>query len=371
MEFNPIVFKFEEDKNEYSFEESLCFTNDKKLVKTLMRENIKNGNSSLIIKSMNNLPIYDVIQIKVNVSDTGTFLINFDKEKFAQEIREKLIEKIKTLKDENEPTLELQKIKINKLIRIINEVEPMYVTFRPHGDIVISFDDFKSFEKTSFILIYLGSKEKEIKVQEKESESITQPIEKKTEEKIKVSEKPKNKKSPGKTGNFSEKWAVFTNWFKHLKIKGIKFKKPQIEFKLFTLDYLFILIFALLFSFGLYAGIYEVLVEESIAVFLFIMAVIFLGVLYYSFYSTTYKRRVVKYKNLKYWLLLFVFVGCALGLTAGYLITTFAMKLPEDVILDLFLLLVISIPVSLFLSLISPLVSLLLNYICKHIKSKK
>lgn len=466
MEFNPIVFKFEEDKNEYSFEENLCFTNVKKLVKTLMRENIKNGNSSLIIKSMNNLPIYDVIQIKINVLDTGTFLVNFDKEKFTQEIREKLIENIKTLKDENEPTPELQKIKINKLINFLNDVEPMFATFRPHGDIVFSFDDFKSFDKTSFMLIYLGNKEKVIQekplkepkepkvkpVKEPKVKPIKQPKEKKVkpakpikekkllekkpeveisdisdsliilplknvtytgspakphavvkygskvlkenedyilisddvkigkataaiefintykntpqfEVEFEIVESEKISKSPENTKNFAEKWADFKKCFKRPELKPISFKKPDFEFKLFSLDYLFISIFTMLFGFGLYAGIFESLLAESVATFLYILSVVFVGVLYYSFYSATYKRRVERHQELKYWLLLYVALGATLGIVAGYLVTTYAMKVPEDFVLNLGLLLGISIPVTLLLSLISPLVCILINLV--------
>ena len=57
MKLNELVFKFEEDKNEFSFSENLCLIDNKKLIKNLSRENIKNGNSSLIIKSMNDLGI--------------------------------------------------------------------------------------------------------------------------------------------------------------------------------------------------------------------------------------------------------------------------------------------------------------------------
>lgn len=451
MEMNPIVFKFEEDKNEYSFEENLCFTNDKKLVKTLMRENIKNVNSSLIVKSMNNLPIYDVIQIKINVLDTGTFLVNFNKEKFTQEIREKLIENIKTLKDENEPTPELQKIKINKLINLLNEVEPMFATFRPYGDIVFSFDDFKTFNKTSFMLIYLGIKDKvikekpqkELKVKQNKQpkETKAKPAKPQKEQKynevdikdisdsliilplknvgytgspamphavvkygskvlkenedyvlisddveigkataaiqfinaykntpqfeveFEIVESEKISKSPENTKNFAEKWADLKKCFKRPEIKLTTLRKPKFEFRLFTLDYLFIMIFTMLFGFGLYAGIFETLIGESISVILYILTVVFVGILYYSFYCATYKRRVERFKDLKYWLLLYIAFGAALGIAVGYLVTTYAMKVPEDFVLNLGLLLGISIPVTLLLSLITPLVCILINLV--------
>ena len=435
-----VIFKFEEDENEFSFSENLSFTNDLKLVKTLMRENIKNGDSSLILKSMNNLPIYDVIQIKINLLDTGTFLANFDKENFDEETREKLISDIKKLKDDVEPTLQTQKKKISKLIKILNKANPLYVTFRQHGDINITFDDFKTLESTSFMLIVLGEKEKEpilpkIKAifvkakesiknilpkkepkQEAQKESVPQDISKSlvikpikdvnfTGEvakpnvvvKVGLNKLVENKDyvvytddiSVGnataviefigdyqKTPQFELEYKIIPAVLKPTQTvekyeKTKKERRKVLDFKLYTADYLFVSIFSLLFSFGIYTGVYEALAKQTISVFLFILSVAFLGVLYFSFYSTIYKRRVERYKNLKYWLLLYIAVGAGLGLLFGFFISSKAMKLPEDVIINNKILNSISIPTSYVLALLSPLNSIGINFVLIKIKNKK
>lgn len=425
-----------------------------------MRENIKNGNSSLIIKSMNNLPIYDVIQIKINVLDTCTFLANFDKEYFTQEIREKLISKIKLLKDDAEPTLESQKIKISKLIGILNEVNPLFVTYKQHGDINVTFDDLKNLEASKFMLIVLGEKEKEPKVakvkepkpvkekapkvvKEKEPKVVKQKEPKiKKEKPVKESHKPekqvdtiqkphdiskklvilpiKNVKYTGEVANpevivklgfrklvrdrdyivhtddFAPGYATAVvefigeyektpqfelEYFIIPEIKEVKIdveeydeikKEPRkpIDFKLYNTDYLFISIFTLLFGFGVYTSVFELLIKDSMAAILFVLSGIFLFVLYFSFYSAIFKRRIERHKYLKYWLLTYIVVGAALGILTGYLITTFAMKIPEDASLNMNLLLGSTIPTTLVLSLISPIIAIISNLVIKKIKHK-
>lgn len=435
MKNEDLVLKFEEDKDEFLFTENLSFSDNKKLVKTLEKENIKNSNSSLIVKSMNNLPVYDVIQLKVNIKDTGVFLVNFLKDDFTQEKRETLIEKIKSLKGDEEISLESQKNKINKLISILNNENPIFSVFKQVGDFVVTFEDFKSFEPLKFKLIVLQKPQKALKIKPiKEKKEITdkQPEEKKVisgPRDISETVVIKSIKEVKYTGDVVKPQVTIINegevleedvdyilssnsieigegtaiiefigdyyltaqleiqfdivekvkssFFKEFisKVKNI-FKKsskvertgPRIDFPLFSFDYLFVSLFALLFGFGLYAGIYELLIEDSIAVFLIILAVIFLGVLYFSVFSTLYKRGKERFKNLKYWLLIYLFVGAAVGIVAGYLITTYAMKIGEDKILDLFLLLIIEIPTVMVLSLVSPLVAKLINYIIKKIK---
>lgn len=443
MKINELVFKFEEDKNEFSFSENLCLIDNKKLIKNLSRENIKNGNSSLIIKSMNDLPIYDVIQLKIRLDDTGSFLVNYSKENFTEEKRESLINKIKELKDNEEPTLEKQKVKISKLIGILNTSNPMFAVFRQNGDINIGFDDFKELTQSSFILLIIKNKEKAVKTTEKpepikeiipeekvnNDEDISETVVIKPLKDVKytgniVTPHPfvKNKgkilkenvdyvvycddAEPGEAttviefiGKYSKTTQVELKFNIVLKkvrekryvkekvlakitscfgsIKDALKKKPKknknkhkvvIDFPLFSFDYLFVGLFTLLFGFATYAGIFELIIKESIAVFLIILAAIFLGVLYFSFYSSTFKKRSERYKNLKYWLLLYVFVGAAIGTVAGYVITTFAITIPEDAVTNLPLLLEISIPSILVLSFISPFTSKLINLIFSKIK---
>ncbi len=93
-----MILGFTDKTNEYSFENKVYLIEDKLLVSNLSKPNIKNQNSSMIIKTMNNISIADVVQIKINVAETGHFLASFDKEKFSEETRNELLQNIKTLK---------------------------------------------------------------------------------------------------------------------------------------------------------------------------------------------------------------------------------------------------------------------------------
>ena len=129
MKKQPLVLKFEEENNEYIFDNKINVIENKKLVENLEKENIKNENSSLIFKSMNNLAIYDVIQLKINLSDTGVFLVNFEKDKLTESISKLIDLKLQSKNSseleiynnkQDEYSAKLQKInfEINKLIPI-------------------------------------------------------------------------------------------------------------------------------------------------------------------------------------------------------------------------------------------------------------
>lgn len=336
MKVKQLVFKFEEDKNEFVFDQQLTFIEDKKLIKTLEKENIKNEGSSLIIKSMNNLPIYDVIQIKINLSETGTFLASFDKSKIDEKVREKLLAGISSLKDGVEPTKDTQIKKIKNLLVILDRYNPIYVTYKNGDDIQIDKESFNEIvETTLFAYPLLILKKKEEKTKE-----------------------------------------IHINFLKHKKIKKTEetqsedSKKPRkeivIDYPLFNFDYLFNALFCLLFSFGVLVSIFELINKESISVFLIIITVIFLGITYFSVYSTIYKKHVEKYKGLKYWILLYLGVGTAAGLAIGYIVAKFALKTENEI--DYNLILAISIPSSIVLTLISIFPAKLINLISKKLK---
>ena len=64
MKTNELILKFEDKEEVFNFADKINKIDNEKLVKILGRENVKNSNSTLIIKSMN-LPIFDVIQFKI------------------------------------------------------------------------------------------------------------------------------------------------------------------------------------------------------------------------------------------------------------------------------------------------------------------
>ena len=106
MENPSLVLKFKDQEQEYSFENKVSLIEDKKLLQVLSKPNIKNQDSSLLIKSLNDTHISDVIQIKINISETGFVLASFSKETLTDETRTQLLEEIGKLKNTEAPTKE-------------------------------------------------------------------------------------------------------------------------------------------------------------------------------------------------------------------------------------------------------------------------
>lgn len=335
MESEKLVLKFEESKDELEYENKVILIEDKKLINELRKENIRNGNSSLQIKSLNDLPIYDVIQLKINVAETGTFLVSFSKEKIDEQVREELLNKIKELKDNVTPTFETQSEKIKKLINILNEYNPIYISYRSSGDIKIGFENLKDLVVSSPLF-------------------VLQKLEK--PKKVKAIKEPKPKKE------------LKINFKKiHFNFKLPRFPQINIEFPLFSVDYLFTGIFALLLGFGLVTGIYEIVNQQSVAIFLLILAGIFLGVDYYTVYATLYKKGKLNYRGLRYWLLLYILVGSTIGIVVGYVVSKYALKAEVENI-NFGFIMAIGAPCAAVGSALSIYASMLINLIVKKIK---
>ena len=287
MENKKLILKFSEEETENIFEDKVTFLDNEKLVKTLEKTNIKNEDSSLIIKSMNDTPIYDVIQIKINMSETGVFLANFDKEKFDEKTREELLQKIGELKDNVEPTKETQINKTKKLIEILNAYNPIYVSFKNSGEIKFEKEEFEKIA-VKFPLIFLVHPKKE---------------------RVKKDRKPLEY---------------------YLKKIHINIKMPEIKFPLFDYDYLFISLFSLLTSFGVITGIFCIKNKESIAAFILVMAVVLTGVLFYAIYTALYKKCEEKYKGLRYYLIAFIVLGIIVGTIIGSIISKKVIKIKVE-----------------------------------------
>ena len=159
MENQELILKYKDEEQEFAFTNKVNFVEDKKLVQNLSRPNIKNQDSSLIIKSLNDTHISDVIQLKINVGETGSFLASFSKDSLDDETRTKLLEEIGKLKSSDEPTLESQSQKIKELLGILNNFSPIYVTFSNTGDIKLELYKVVDFEM-AFPLLILKQPEK-------------------------------------------------------------------------------------------------------------------------------------------------------------------------------------------------------------------
>ena len=283
-----LVLRFKDKDYDYRFEDKVFVIEDSRLIEGLSKPNIKNQESPLVIKSLNDTHISDVIQVRINVGDTGHFLASFKKESFSEEKRKNLLEDIGKLKNRAVPTYVTQTKKITELIGILNKYRPLYVTFSNTGDIKIKSSKFSDYTLKFPLLI------------------LTQPEKKPV---LKIG-KPNPVPKPKQNG------------------KPVKAKKKSLyeAFPLFDVDYLFAFIFAMLGSFAITASAFELMNEEKIATFLIILACVFAITLVIAIQSTLYKKGVVRNPLLRYYLGLFVLLGITAGIVAGYYICRDVLK---------------------------------------------
>lgn len=156
MELKKLVLARQNEETTYVFDKPLNFVDDLVLSKELGTENIRNEDSTLLIKSLRDTHISDVIQIKINLTKVGTFLVNFDKEEFNEDSRKQLFEKLTALKDKNEPTLSTQEEKAKSILKIVDEYKPVYVTFANNLDLKIDIDSIGKKLKWNYPLLVLN-----------------------------------------------------------------------------------------------------------------------------------------------------------------------------------------------------------------------
>ena len=283
MEKSLLVFGIKDKETEYSFQNKISLVEDKFLIQNLSRPNTKNQDSDLIIKSLNNTHISDVIQLKINVGDTGTFLVSFKKENLSEETRNELIEKIGKLKGTEAPTIETQTQKVQELLGILNEYLPIYSTFNNSGDIKINLEEIINFE-LKFPLLILKQPEKKL-----------------------IFKGTKGKKDT--TENSQE-----------------VIKNEYSPFALFDTDYLFVLFFSLLGAFSITASVFEIMNKEGIAAFLIILSVALAIILTIAVTTTIYKKGELRNPWLRYYLIAYVLVGLAIGVVGSFFICKGVLK---------------------------------------------
>ena len=332
MENQKLVLGFNDKETEFSFENRVFLIEDKTLLENLSKPNIKNQNSSMIIKSLNDTHISDVIQIKINVSETGHFLASFNKENLDEEKRIELLKNIGTLKSDETPTVDSQFKKIQDLLGILTQSEPIYVTFANTGDIKIDQSELEKIE-VGFPLLVLEQPKKKfsIKIGKKEDKP--------------TKEKPAKQPKENKEVNYE-------------------------PFELFDIDYLFAFIFALLGAFAITASVFELMNKEGIAAFLIVLAVVFTITLVIAVHSTVYKKAKVRNPWLRYYLAIFILLGIAGGIVAGYFICKGVLK-TEIENFNYKRMMLFSIPISIVALLSSIESCRLVNLIVKLRQNKK
>ena len=137
--------------------------------------------------------------------------------------------------DNVEPSKESQINKVRNLISIISNYDEIYCSYIPNGKFKFSFEELNEALKDvefNFPILLIESKEKDI----------------------------------------------------------FDVKHSKLGFRAFSIDYLFTSIFALLMTFGVAVGTYQIFNKQTVAAFLLVLAFVFFGVLAYSIYSVIYKQ---------------------------------------------------------------------------------
>ena len=330
-----LIFGFKEKETEYSFENKIFVVSDKALIENISKPNIKNQNSSLVIKSLNDLPVFDVVQIKVNVAETGHFLVSFNKETFNEEQRTELLKEIGTLKSDETPTVDSQFKKIQDLLGILVNYQPIYATFANTGTIKIEQLKLEQIE-VSFPLLVLNLPKKKFSIMVGRTKKEKAPREEK-----------KNDTQP--------------------KEKEVVNYEP---FDLFSVEYLFIFLFSLLGSFAVAAAVFELMNKKGIAAFLIVLAAVFAITLVIAVRAAVYKKTKLKNPWLRYYLVIFIVLGIAAGIVSSYFICKGVLK-TEIENFEYKKMMLISIPIAVVTMLSSIETSRILNIFFKKRAERK
>lgn len=321
---SALVLRFKDSNEELTFENKVFSITDKKVVQNLEKVNYKNADSLILIKSLNDLHISDVVQIRINLNNTGTFLASFQKETLDEEKRSDLIKQIGSLKDDAVPTEESQLKKAKELMKILGIFQPIYVSFVNSGSIKIVLNDFAIKSLKFPLLVFVKPKKisfnfsfkKKSKTEENEKDQTYAPIE------------------------------------------------------LFNLDYFFIFLFAMFGSLGIITATFEIMNKQGIGIFLVILSLAFVLTEIIAMAFTIYPKGKVRNPLLRCYLIPFIVIGVAVGIVGGYFISSGLLK-TEIENFDYKTLISISTLISLVSLLSSVGLSIPANIIIQKVKTKK
>lgn len=346
MEFRQLIIAQKNTSNIYIFNHRVNLVTSTSLSDELLKENINLGDTSYFLKSENDISIADVFQIKVRIANTGVMMLNFKKDAFNEEEKQNLFNEISALKDDQTPTLELQKIKIGKLIDIVAKYNPIYLGYTNTGEILIAkttFEEIIAIKDIDFPILVLlpsiGYEDKPLTTKKGKlvKQNSSEPITKKVDENSK--------------GKFSFKEFI-----------------PQLK----SLDYIFFGVFSIFIAFGTLISGFEIINGEGIAVFLIILSVAFVVTLNYATYKAYLENEYFEYKIKRLIIpCIYVALGLVVGIVIGYLITTYVIKLKEEVIANYAMLYGLTIVLSSLVAFVSLFTPIPLKKLISKIKKNK
>ena len=294
MNNQQLIFSFSDTNESFGYGNGFSFIKNRKLFNALKIELSTNVDSSVVIKSLDNLKISDVFQLKINIKKIGYFLVNFPLEENADQKYLPLIEEIKTLKDEYEEK-DKQLLKIEQVILILNKYQPIYSIFIGKKDTFLYLKECNKTEPNFPLLFPQIEEEVTVKVVEKP---------------IKI--KKENRKH-------------LPNVFKKLKFL-LEIEKP-----FFTLDFLFLALFSLFFSFSLYAT-FAFFYKDDLKGIIFLIQIFFYAFcLGYNLFLLKYKDKRKQHKGENFIIYVYIIVGTDLGDLLSFIFVRYVLKTTGDV----------------------------------------
>lgn len=330
MEIKQLVFSTKDSSKTFIFNDKINLVASSSLSDEIIKENYNNLDSEYLIKSEDKISLADVIQVKINLTATGVFMVALKKSTFTKKDKKELFAELVKLRDNNEITVDSQKIKITKIIESLIKYNPLYVAY-------VDLGNFK-FDRKTFIELF-------------ESTDLAFPILILNPSQNPVIESSANKKKEN-------------NGKKETKLS----KKLN---KFYTTDFLFFAIFSIFISFGSGLFVYQILNGDAIAIFLAILVLVFVGTLFYATYRSYKESEKFEYKLNKIWLpICYLLLGVLLGFAIALLVTNYVLKPKEGVTINFGLVFGISLPISFILSLSSIATPLLIEKIVNKFKKK-
>lgn len=289
MENQNIIFSFLNSNESFEFQSGFSFVKNEKLLNILKNENFRNEESSLVIKSLNDTKINEVFQIKIDIKYIGYFLVNFPQNENAKEKYFPLIHEIECLKDDCYEEKETQLLKIEKVISILNKFNPIYSIFIGRKD---TFHYLKECYKVEplFPLLFPEIVE-EVRVEVVENDT----------------------KGPNRFFLFLKK-----------VINAFDIEKP-----IFTLDYLFDLLFSLFVAFSFYTAV-AFFYKNDLKGLIFVAQILFYSFcLGYSLFLFKYKDKRRERKGEDIIISTYILVGVSLGNFISYIVTAYLLNMAD------------------------------------------
>lgn len=333
MNIKPLVISQKNSMTKFTFPAKVNIVGSTELSEEIIYLDPSLSDSNYVIDSEDGLQLHDLINIKINIANTGVIYASFKRDEFTIERKEELFSRLVELRDNLTPTKETQGLKLVRIFKIIDYFKPVFVSYVNNGDYIFtraSIDELlKDIEIGYKILVLLPS----INLTPIKKERNKIVLFKKPVKKPKDPEEPKAKKEKG------------------------KYKLPT----LFTFDYMFFLIFAAFIAFAVYVSIFQIINGEAIAAFILVLAVVFVITLNFATYRTYRDGGDFVYEIGKIWVpILYPVLGAIIGTMIGFVVAQFVMTTAEDVVVDFGLLIAIVMPSTVAIaiaSIFSPLLT--------------